>query len=460
MRSLSIGLVAAALAAMITAGSAGAALAQDSRGIQPPKRKSGAAPPDPAAAKAQGMAEAPPLLQQAGVVCTVSDAAAQGAGKTDVDGAKVDTKFYEVACSDGPGYIVIAPEGKPVKAYNCLGMAQAVATNPGQLVCTLPANAQTAGTLQPILTKAGARCTPSQARWAGMSAENKIDLYEVGCSEGGAYVLQVPQAGSTRTLLAVNCLRGASAGIECQYVTKAQALETITKAAAGANRPACQVNDMRFMGATKSNTEFFELGCADGKSGYVIEVDAGGKFVKAVTCGLAVNIGGGCQFTAVEAAGGENATYTKLLTGMGYPCTVEKYRPIGLDPATNREIIEMICSGKPAAQVALIPTDKGQKGEVWNCARAEGRSLKCMLAPIAPTYAVMTQQITAASKECTVNKTRFVGASTEGSEYVEVGCAGGGALMIEYGQGLEVVKAVYNCSEAKKIGGGCKFLTP
>ena len=58
-----------------------------------------------------------------------------------------------------------------------------------------------------------------------------------------------------------------------------------------------------------------------------------------------------------------------------------------------------------------------------------------------------------------MTKTRYVGTTPEGGDYVEVGCEGGGALMVEYGPGVQAVKAVLNCGQAKSVGGGCKFIT-
>jgi hypothetical protein len=461
MRSIPFGLAAAAVAALI-ATSAGAAYAQDTRGVPPPKEKEAAAAPvDSAKAKEQGMAEAPALLQQAGVSCAISDAMYKGGGKVEVGKKKVNARFYEVACSDGPGQMITVVEGQTPNVYNCLVMEQAKAQGKSETACELPGNAHPAQGLGPVLARAGVSCTPSQGRWMGASAESKLDMYEVACSEGGAYILQVPQAGSTVKLSAVNCLHG-SESVQCTYVTKDQALAQITKMAAPANKPTCQINAARYMGTSTTKTDFYEIGCVDGKSGYVLEVDASGKFLKTINCAIATGIGGGCQLTQV-AAGGETIeapTYTKLAAQIGFQCNVEKYRSLGVDPK-GREMVELACAGKPAAMVALLPSDASQKGELWNCARADARGLKCALRPIEATYAAMTQQISAKGKECTVDKTRYVGSNTDtGSDYIEVGCSvpAGGALMMEYGPGMDVVKEVYNCVAAKSIGGGCKFL--
>ena len=80
------------------------------------------------------------------------------------------------------------------------------------------------------------------------------------------------------------------------------------------------------------------------------------------------------------APGEDTALYTRLVSGIGYQCTVANYRPLGIDQSSGREIVEVLCSGKPAPALAFIPAGAGQKGEVWDCARAEARGLKCGLA--------------------------------------------------------------------------------
>lgn len=460
MRSLPFGLAAAALTALALAAAPGASFAQDTRGVQPAKAKPQEQQTgDPEKDKAKGMAEAPPLLQQAGAACTVSDALWKGTTNTEVEGGKKSkTKVYEVACSDAPGYIVMAPEGAAPSAYNCLAMNQAAAEGKSGVSCTLAANAEPFKGLQPIVTKGGMRCTVTKGRWAGANTEKKYDQFEVACAEGGAYIIQAPMGGSTHPFAQVNCIQVASTGA-CQYLTKEQAVAQIAAIAAPANRTSCQPTDVRFVGEAPGKAVYYEVGCADGKSGYVLQTDPAGKFVSAVECARASTIAGGCQLTQVKIeAGEETGLYTKLVSGIGYQCAVSNYRSLGLDPQ-GREIVEIMCNGKSSPSVAFIPSGGTQKGEVWDCARAEAHSLKCALAQGVAAYAFATEKITAAGKECKVNKVRAVGSTAEGGDYVEVGCEGGGALMVEYGPGNLNVKSVLNCGQAKSIGGGCKFIT-
>ena len=314
--------------------------------------------------------------------------------------------------------------------------------------------------MQPVVAKTGVRCTVTSARWSGANVDKKYDQYEVGCSEGVAYILQIPQPSSAHKLTALDCIKASAQGVTCQLMPKDQVVAAVMRMAAPANKTSCQATDVRYMGETASHNVFYEVGCADGKSGFVFQTDATGKFMSATECARAMGISGGCTFTtAAITPGEETGLYTKLVSGIGYQCTVQNYRSLGLEPNTGREMVEVLCNGKPSPALAFLPSGGGQKGEVWDCARAESRGQKCALAQAPAIYAGLNQKITAAGKECRVVKTRYVGTTAEGGDYVEVGCDGGGALMVEYGPGIDTVKAVLNCGQAKSVGGGCKFIT-
>ncbi len=52
---------------------------------------------------------------------------------------------------------------------------------------------------------------------------------------------------------------------------------------------------------------------------------------------------------------------------------------------------------------------------------------------------------------------RTIGVASNGEDYVEVACQGGGGWVINYAPGIEVVKDAIACVQAKGIGGGCKL---
>jgi hypothetical protein len=244
---------------------------------------------------------------------------------------------------------------------------------------------------------------------------------------------------------------------KCELFPKDKYLARLGQLAAPAGRP-CQVTDGRFIGSTASKNSFYEVACSDQKSGFVLQVDAAGKYVSAIDCARASSVGGGCTLTTASAAQTEeNATYGRLAKQIGYTCDVKSYHSFGQDQATGREVVELACNDHPDGAIALLPVDKGQKGEVFNCVRAGLRGLKCALTPPEATYAKISSQITAAGKSCQVNNARAVGKAQDGSEFVEVTCSGGPGQMLEYTPDPEKVKTVTACAQAAGIGGGCKL---
>ncbi|MCE2820293.1 MAG: hypothetical protein LW695_08795, partial [Phenylobacterium sp.] len=122
-----------------------------------------------AAARTQGMAEAPAVAQAAGIACQVTDA--RMVGKTRDPKTKTETSFYEIDCDRGVGFVLQAPSGgvKPT-AFSCIeANSPQPDGKPPSLPCKLPGNANPLVDLAPLLTKAGLNCTPDAARGIGQT---------------------------------------------------------------------------------------------------------------------------------------------------------------------------------------------------------------------------------------------------------------------------------------------------
>jgi hypothetical protein len=456
MRSIAIGLAAAFFAAALA-----------------PVAAYAADKPAPAAAKTadptadpkkhqQGTTEVPPIIQKTAINCTPTDAIFYGAVKGKTEAGKDTTfKYYEVACQEGLGYVLRQDDAGDSDAYDCVAMTKykpkAGEPDKGQVYCRLAPNADPLKGLQPIAAKAGAgSCTINQANYMGSSPADKVDEYEIGCADGDAYILQAPRVGSPKPAVAANCFR-LDAG-KCAFFPKDKFIAKLSSLAQPAGR-ACQVTDGRYIGTSGSNkNSYYEIACTDEKAGFVLQVDASDKFVGAIDCARASAIAGGCTLTSAAAAQtAENGTYTKLAQQIGYACNVKAYHSFGQDQATGREVVELACSDHDDGAIALLPVDKGQKGEHFDCVRAELRGLKCALTPPAATYAKLSSQVSAAGKSCQVSNARAVGKSNDGAEFVEVACSGGAGQMLEFPPDSDKVKTVTACAQAAGIGGGCKL---
>lgn len=453
MRSIAIGLAAALFAAAL---SPVAAFAAD-------KKADAAKAAADAKSHETGMKEAPALAQQAGLPCTITDATYMGSGKMKgADGKEQTVKLYELVCSEGLGYLIQAKDGEAPQGFDCLAMSRNKPKpgepDKGAVYCKLPANEDPIKSMQAVAAKAGVKaCTVDKANWLGNSPTDKVDQYEISCAEGSAYVIQYPRVGSTRELVAADCFTMEPG--KCEYFPKDKYLATLSRMAAPAGRTACQVTDGRYIGTSKeSKNSFYEVACADQKSGFMLEADATGKYVRSIDCARASSVGGGCTLTAGAAAQTEeNATYTRLAKSIGLECDVKSYHSFGQDQQSGREVVELACNNQPEGLIALLPVDKGQNGEWFNCVRASIRGLKCSLTPIEATYAKVSTQITGVGKACQVTNARGVGKSADGSEFVEVQCAAGGGQMLEYAAKGDQLKSSTSCGQAAGIGGGCKL---
>lgn len=401
----------------------------------------------PEAARKSGMAQAPAVVQTAGLSCQVSDARLIGEDK------KSKTSYYEVACGTGQmGYVLQKPAEGAITAYSCVEANTPPA--PGQAPsapCLLPGNSDPKAVLQPLLKAAGAECIPEQVRGIG---QTKTSTYmEVACQGGAGYIVlaSVPFDGA-KPLQAQSCLMydDAETNIKCTFGDKASRLAVIDKYAAQANN-GCAVKDRRFVGVSKDNSTFYEASCNDGK-GYIYKVAAAGALTETYECAKATSILGGCTLTDARQAQSEQAAlYTKLSTNAGGQCDVEKY---ALFPAKNprEEVVEMVCKGGKGA-IGIFPA--GGKGQLLDCGRAPVAGYKCSLS--ADTgYPALTADLKKFNfNSCEVSNSRVVGKTEKGTTYVEVACADKlKGYMIEY-QSAPTVSAVQAIGCA--FAGNCKL---
>lgn len=384
----------------------------------------------------QSMKDAPALVQAAGLKCDVTGAYQIGFNNETINGKKVTSTFYELACGQGGlGYIFKSVPGGDSQSFDCLSLKvtadKAVASGgkPGPTCGMLPANADPAQGLKPMLTEAGVDCQPTKATWDGGSPADKIDVFEAACSNGDGYLIVHPQPGSAKTLEAVPCMKSELVGVKCTLTTADDISKKIIALSASANRPKCMPNKGRWVVTDPSNgNDFYEIGCSDGQSAYILQTTGKGAFKAVIECSLATRIAGGCQY--VNAAAGstaDDATYTKLAKQIGYDAcpNVQKYQSYGTENGGQREIVELSCSATEGS-FALVPTGAGQTGEYFNCLRATGRGLTCHLTPADATYAKISQQIAARGKTtCKVSNGKSIGKDANGVEYVDVACSPG-----------------------------------
>jgi hypothetical protein len=395
----------------------------------------------------KGMKEAPPVVLAAGVPCSVTNAAYIGQSTAKDDkGKDVKQDVYEVACSEGLGYGLVAPVGQTPKAYDCVALI-----GNASLACRLPENADPKKGLQPIVAKTGAQCTISDVRYLGSKPTGEA-FYEVGCAPAPGFLLQTMKGQAPKT---IGCDQVAGGAMACKFTT-AEQLDAANNAKAGAllakSGKTCQMTKSRSIGQLQSGDTAYEVACSDG-SGYVLEALASGDYHTAINC---ANAGDSCKLTdATKAQTSESGTYTRLAKAAGFPCEVAQYRFIGMDSKSNSEVVELQCSNRKDGAVAMFPADNGP-GKIYDCIAAGALGQTCKLTDPSSLYPKYTQALaTKGKKSCTVSGAKWLGVTPSGDTFVETACSDGLPGWVISMTPAGSVNELLSCGQAKSAGVTC-----
>ena len=455
MKRLGLAMAAAAALSALSLAAPTAAWAQRIQNDEKSKEATPAAAPGKItpADKARGAKETPALMAASDVkTCQVKDSTYRGGGsQKGADGKTNKFSAYEVACQEGPGYLVIATEGQPKpQMINCIIADQ------GATKCLLPGNTDFKAALTPYVRAAGRACEVSGERYVGSNPSNGLTYYEVGCAATPGFLLAVSET-QAKAPEVTDCLAVQGTPQACTLTTKTQLLAGYQPAVAKSGK-ACQVSDVRSIGASKETGDTYtEIACG-ASPGFVLVEDKAGAFKTAIDCGKAENIGGGCKMTDVTTAQtADSATYTKLAAKAGFPCNVKQYRFIGTD-AQNREVVELACSDHPNGALAVF-SETG-KSEIYDCVRAPAiGGQECKLSDKALVYPTYTQALAAKGRStCKVSGAGYLGRTQSGTEFVETACADGApGWVIGFKAGTTTADEVLACRQAAGQGLPCKL---
>jgi hypothetical protein len=412
-----------------------------------------------AADKDTSAVEAPPLLQEKGIPCTMTGSRTIVKGATMQDGATAS--IFEVSCQEGLGQVLISRSKEPkIQSEDCLLSSQPGPDGkPSKLACKLPGNADPKSAFAPVLAKLGRDCTVDAARGIGATATQGV--YEVACHGGAGYIVMLPHAAGAETsanpCVGYDEIEGAPT--KCTLTTPEQRAATLAALVAAGGKP-CTVKGHHFVGTTADHSDYIEIACAEGK-GYMIETDNAGKYKAEIDCGQASGIAGGCTLTDTRAAQTEQSgVYTKLAKKAGFDCTVAKYAAFAVaDPTLD--VVELQCSNRPDGGVGIFSANSNK---VLDCVRSQIEGYHCTFTDDAAlkstVYPVYYAQLKAKGKSsCVVNGARGVGKTKEGEEFVEVSCADGGpGWVLDYPPNAAEPSSLMNCAQAASVG-GCQLPT-
>jgi hypothetical protein len=231
------------------------------------------------------------LVADSGKACTI-----KADGRSFVGVAASGKKYYEVACSDGKGYILEqAPTGGFSKAIDCLD-AEAIAGG-----CKLTDTRQ-AKTDQNILysklaKKAGYDCDVSGYAPLPPTADIPAhsEVVEVTCSNRPDGAIAIFPASSSDAPTIYDCAHSELEGYRCSLSKPAAAYDKLTAELVAYGRKSCTVSNARVVGITADKKGYTEVACSDGLQGYMIQYDVKPLTMKTVIiCAEAKGIAGGC----------------------------------------------------------------------------------------------------------------------------------------------------------------------
>jgi hypothetical protein len=281
----------------------------DARKLSPAIAAKLSAPAPAPATKVAGDAAVPPPT-----IGNQADAGGQTATSAGVHGdygaspatvpKPVPVEGYEVACSEGLGYVIAGAVGKVPFSYLCIEAATdapgagATPDETGLPPCSLPGNLAAAQltAVHTYVTQAGIVCEPTHLRSLGQTDTDLV--LELACTGGSGYILSIPyplQAG--QAVKSANCLSiTVGARVNCQLtdVTAQRATADVQMRQA---KPGCQIRSSRYMVSSLHGDNYFEFLCEDG-SGFVLQQKPSGDLGGTVACAAPVVAKlGGCQLS-------------------------------------------------------------------------------------------------------------------------------------------------------------------
>jgi hypothetical protein len=400
------------------------------------------------------MAAATRLLWERQIPCDVSDVRTIKQNGEMVDGAVAS--FYEVACKDSLGYVVVARDREPlVRVEDCVLAGQPGRDgNPNALTCKLPENADPNAALSKMMGKLGRICAVDHARGVGQTPRQ--DIVETSCRGGSGYILMLPialgSASSANPCLGYDELNNPQT--KCELTTPQQRDARLQTLASDSGKP-CNIKRHHVIGGSPTGSQYTEVACDNGK-GYVIETDASDRFKSEFDCAMAAGIGGGCTLTDTRTAQLEaRGRYSGLARKAGFNCDVAKYANFTVkDPTTD--VVELQCANRPDGGVGVFPASG--PGRVLDCIRSRDEGYRCSLTKESDAYPLLLAQLKAKGElGCQVNGARAVGRTRAGHEFVEVSCSDGAPGWILDYPPMADTPTLLNCGQFASVGDGCQL---
>jgi hypothetical protein len=249
--------------------------------------------------RAQAKQESARIISAMSLSCDPTDAERIGHGKSAVNGKRVEVNAFEVACSNGMGYLLASLGAEKPMAISCFAAdathAESIAKGEkSDLYCQLAANKDVKAMAASLMTNAGTACSVNGLRWFGLNAATQTEYTEVTCGDGGGYLLKAHQTEPSTKVSVMGCREAATQGLKCHLTDGGPVAAPVTmqtfRDALKENGVTCEPTQMRLIGReTVSRRYVVEMQCPDTPGGQVafIPLEGNTKKFETLDCAAA-----------------------------------------------------------------------------------------------------------------------------------------------------------------------------
>ncbi len=295
--------------------------------------------------------------------CTVTSAKWLGTSDT----AKLNR--YEIACSQGGGYLFDVPfDGSVKQPTSCL------AAEAAGIECVLTPKAARTAQIAAIGTSVDKSCQVSNGRWVGIAADGK-EYFEIACTGKPGFFVE----NNKGAMRAIDCVHATTIGGGCKLTDVAVARAGAAQSYAGIlkdNGIVCTAQDLKIIGKeTKAGRDVIEFKCPEQAYGLVAMIPGAGSTAKFESMD--------CLTAAVRALkctlNDKAAILTKLqgiLTAVDKVCTPSDYKVLGPGD-TDGELVEIKCGAGESGYVVDLPANRAKTIKTMTCVQAARGYNKC-----------------------------------------------------------------------------------
>lgn len=211
---------------------------------------------------------------------------------------------------------------------------------------TIPTQTEIDEDVRMIIQRDRLGCDYDTARFIGRNGDGRT-LYEVGCRGGAGFLLLDNDPAQVVNCIANNASVAArraedpeaDVGAECTMESNTNVVGSVASYVQAAGIE-CAVDQARWVGATSTGEQRYEVGCPSA-DGFWFDVSAAGGVSNVMPCLQVTAAGGTCEFSpAAEQA----AWVAALAAPAGRSCAASTARFVGANGTTGQRYYEVGCS--------------------------------------------------------------------------------------------------------------------